>query len=80
MSGSNFQKDSTWLLRIFQEKLEPRTMADNGNHSRDSDGGNVSDQGIIPDWFVAQVTEELISPTELSQKHGVSISAILGCW
>jgi hypothetical protein len=55
-------------------------MADNGNHSRDSDGGNVSDQGIIPDWFVAQVTEELISPTELSQKHGVSISAILGCW
>ena len=48
-------------------------MADNGNHSRDSDEKNVSD----PDWFVAQVTEELISPTELSQRHpGVSISAI----
>ena len=92
-------------------------MADNGNHSLDSEEKNVSHQ-MVPvlfhdrftnsnkarvigppgawslisslnktakdfsknerDAIVAKVTEELISPTELSQIHGVSISAIRG--
>ena len=76
-------------------------MADNGNHSLDSEEKNVSLQmvpvprvigppGLISslnktakdfsknerDAIVAKVTEELISPTELSQRTGVSISAI----
>ena len=90
-------------------------MADNGNHSLDSEEKNVSLQ-MVPVLFhdrftnsykarvigppgawslisslnktakdfskneryaiIAKVTEELISPTELSQIHGVSISAI----
>ena len=28
--------------------------------------------------IVAQVTEELISPTELAQRHGISVAAIRG--
>ena len=55
-------------------------MADNGNHSLDSEESlNKPAKDYSQnerDAIVAKVTEELISPTELSQRTGVSISAI----
>ena len=55
-------------------------MADNRNHSLDSEESlNKPAKDYSQnerDAIVAKVTEELISPTELSQRTGVSISAI----
>ena len=55
-------------------------MADNVNHSLDSEESlNKPAKDFSKnerDAIVAKVTEELISPTELSQRTGVSISAI----